>query len=92
MVELENVYITLKDGRSLSARVWLPDDTDSTPVPAILEFLPYRKRDGTAPRDESTYPVFARAGYAGISVSWRTGLPAFRGKRPAWQPDLFQGV
>ncbi len=61
MVELENVYITLKDGRSLSARVWLPDDTDSTPVPAILEFLPYRKRDGTAARDESTYPVFARA-------------------------------
>jgi predicted acyl esterase len=58
MVELENVYITLKDGRSLSARVWLSDDTDFTPVPAILEFLPYRKRDGTAARDESTYPVF----------------------------------
>src|SRR3546814_1386599 len=37
----------------------------------ILEFLPYRKRDGTAPRDESTYPVFAAAGYAGVRVDPR---------------------
>jgi putative CocE/NonD family hydrolase len=68
MPELENVYIALKDGRNLSARIWLPDDTDASPVPAILEFLPYRKRDGTAQRDESNYPVFARAGYAGVRV------------------------
>src|SRR3546814_20627210 len=30
-----------------------------------------RKRDGTAPRDESTYPVFAAAGYAGVRVDMR---------------------
>ena len=64
----ENVYIPLADGRQLSARLWMPEGTDKTPVPAILEYLPYRKRDGTAPRDESTYPTFATAGYAGVRV------------------------
>ena len=37
----------------------------------MLEYLPYRKRDGTAPRDESTYPVFAAAGIAGVRVDIR---------------------
>jgi putative CocE/NonD family hydrolase len=68
MIELENTYITLKDGRKLSARIWLPDDAQDNPGPANLEYLPYRKRDGTAARDESTYPVFAEAGYAGVRV------------------------
>ena len=66
--EIENLYIPLEDGRSLSARVWMPDGAEEDPVPAILEYLPYRKRDGTAPRDESTYPEFAAAGYAGVRV------------------------
>jgi predicted acyl esterase len=42
--------------------------TSKNPVPAILEYLPYRKRDDAAPRDESTYPSFAEAGYAGLRV------------------------
>ncbi|MFD2207065.1 CocE/NonD family hydrolase [Kiloniella antarctica] len=72
-VEWDNIWIPLADGRQLSARVWLPECADEnkgtlTSVPAIFEYLPYRKRDGTAPRDESTYPVFARAGYAGVRV------------------------
>lgn len=68
VIERENVYIPLGDGRRLSARIWLPADAEKTPVPAILEYLPYRKRDGTAPRDESNYPIFAEAGYAGVRV------------------------
>ncbi|NOD64895.1 CocE/NonD family hydrolase [Ruegeria sp. HKCCD6109] len=62
---IENVFIPMADGRNLAARIWLPV---SGPSPAILEYLPYRKRDGTAPRDESTHPVFARAGYACVRV------------------------
>lgn len=62
----ENEWIPLPDGRRLAARSWRP--VTKTPVPAILEYLPYRKRDGTAPRDETTHPVFARAGYACIRV------------------------
>ena len=65
---LENKWIPLSDGRRLAARIWMPDSASKTPLPAILEYLPYRKRDGTAQRDESTYPAFARAGYIGVRV------------------------
>ena len=65
---LENEWISLSDGRRLSARIWLPDSTGKKPAPAILEYLPYRKRDGTAQRDDSTYPHFAAAGYVGVRV------------------------
>ena len=41
------------------------------PGAAVLEFLPYRRRDSTAARDESTYPAFRRAGYAGVRVDMR---------------------
>ncbi|MGI9316050.1 MAG: CocE/NonD family hydrolase [bacterium] len=66
--EIDNLFIPLKDGRRLSARIWIPRETESNPVPAILEYLPYRKRDGTAQRDDSTYPMLAAAGYAGVRV------------------------
>ena len=65
---LENEWISLADGRRLAARIWLPDSANKKPAPAILEYLPYRKRDGTAQRDDSTYPQFAAAGYVGIRV------------------------
>ena len=68
---LENAVIPLRDGVKLYARIWLPEEAQQTPVPAVLEFLPYRRRDGTAARDESTYPVFAQSGYAGVRVDLR---------------------
>ena len=67
----EDVWITLKDGTRLATRIWMPEGAEKDPVPAVLEFLPYRKRDGTSPRDESTYPVFAEAGIAGVRVDIR---------------------
>lgn len=69
--EIDNTFIPLSDGTQLAARIWLPADADANPAPAILEYLPYRKRDGTTRRDESTYPVFAAAGYAGVRVDIR---------------------
>lgn len=42
---LENEWIPLPDGRRLAARIWMPKTAKKTPVPAILEYLPYRKRD-----------------------------------------------
>lgn len=63
---IENSWIALPDGRRLAARIWMP--AGAGPFPAILEYLPYRKRDGTAPRDKTTHPVFAAAGYACIRV------------------------
>ncbi|MDO9414655.1 CocE/NonD family hydrolase [Pararhizobium sp.] len=68
---IENQWITLADGTRLAARIWMPEGAEADPVPAVFEFLPYRKRDGTSPRDESTYPVFAAAGIAGVRVDIR---------------------
>ena len=45
--QLDPVWIPLGDGTRLAARIWLPEDAEENPVPAILEYLPYRKRDGT---------------------------------------------
>ena len=47
---IEHTLIPLKDGTMLAARIWLPADAEQNPVPAILEYLPYRKRDGAAAR------------------------------------------
>ncbi|WP_295316044.1 CocE/NonD family hydrolase [Roseobacter sp.] len=63
--------MTLSDGCRLSARVWRPVDAGDDPVPAILEYLPYRKRDGTCARDALTHPWFAARGYACIRVDIR---------------------
>ncbi|EEE37998.1 X-Pro dipeptidyl-peptidase family protein [Rhodobacteraceae bacterium KLH11] len=63
--------IIMPDGCRLSARVWRPVDATDAPVPAILEYLPYRKRDGTTARDALTHPWFAKRGYACIRVDMR---------------------
>jgi uncharacterized protein len=68
---IEHASIPLKDGAILAARIWLPDDADQSPVPAILEYLPYRKRDGTYERDALTHPYLAGHGYAGVRVDIR---------------------
>ena len=69
--EVETEWITLPDGTELAARLWLPLTAHDTPVPAVLEYLPYRRRDGTAARDESVYPDFATHGIAGVRVDLR---------------------
>jgi uncharacterized protein len=69
--EIENLFITLKDGTKLAARMWLPVDAQKNPVPALLEYLPYRKRDGTVVRDALTHPYMAGHGYACIRVDMR---------------------
>src|SRR5260221_13836907 len=69
--EIENLFIPLADGTRLAARIFLPEDAEARPVPAILEFLPYRKRDGTAERDALTHPYFAGHGYAAVRVDMR---------------------
>jgi len=67
--EVENEWIILSDGTRLAARLWLPE-TDE-PVPALLEYLPYRKTDGTAERDALRHPYFAGHGYASLRVDMR---------------------
>jgi putative CocE/NonD family hydrolase len=68
---IEHTLIPLKDGKRLAAKIWLPADAEHDPVPAILEYLPYRKRDGTYERDSLTHPYLAGHGYAGVRVDIR---------------------
>ena len=63
------IWIEMPDGVRLSATVWRP--VNAEPVPAILEFLPYRRMDGTAERDALTHPYFAGHGYACVRVDMR---------------------
>jgi uncharacterized protein len=69
--EVEYATIPLADGTALAARYWLPVDAEDNPVPAILEYIPYCTRDGTAARDEAMHPYFAGHGYAAIRVDMR---------------------
>jgi hypothetical protein len=63
------VWITLSDGTRLAARIWRPEHDGE--FPAILEYLPYRRRDGTAARDYLTHPYVAGHGYACVRVDMR---------------------
>lgn len=69
--EIEHTRLTLSDGCRLAARIWLPEDAETDPVPAVLEFLPYRKNDGTAVRDAKRQPYVAGHGYAAVRVDMR---------------------
>jgi uncharacterized protein len=69
--ELRHVWIPMSDGVRLAARIWLPVDAEDDPVPALLEYLPYRKNDDTAPRDTVHQPRFAAHGYAAVRVDLR---------------------
>lgn len=67
----ENVWIPMPDGARLAARIWMPENAKKAPVPALLEYIPYRKRDGSALRDSIIHPYFAGHGYACVRVDLR---------------------
>ncbi|OZM71120.1 peptidase S15 [Amycolatopsis antarctica] len=71
ITEEEHVWIPTAGGTRLAARIWRPTTSDQDPVPAILEFIPYRKRDGTAKRDSIHHPYLAGHGYAAVRVDLR---------------------
>lgn len=67
----ENVWIPMRDGVRLAAKIWRPVSSDDEPVPGILEYIPYRKRDLTAARDSIHHPYLAGHGYACVRVDLR---------------------
>jgi len=68
---LDHVPIPLEDGTRLAARIWLPEGAEDRPVPAILEYIPYRKNDLFAVNDEGRFGYFAAHGYAGVRLDIR---------------------
>jgi predicted acyl esterase len=37
---IRNLWIPMSDGTKLAARLWLPENADTNPVPAIIEYIP----------------------------------------------------
>ncbi len=68
---IENVWIPMPDGIRLAGRLWLPHGCEQEPVPAILEYIPYRKRDFTRLRDTAQHHYYAGHGYAALRVDLR---------------------
>ncbi len=66
---IENIWITLKDGTRLSSRIGFPQTNEK--LPAILEYISYRKNDGTRTRDEPMHGYFASNGYVVVRVDMR---------------------
>ncbi|HEX4062283.1 MAG TPA: CocE/NonD family hydrolase [Streptosporangiaceae bacterium] len=61
----------MSDGCRLAARIWLPAGAEHAPVPAIFEYVPYRKNDGLVLRDAPIHHYFAGYGYASVRVDMR---------------------
>ncbi len=68
---IEHTWIPVRDGTRLAARIWRPEGAEDEPVPAILEYIPYRKRDASRKRDQVTHPYLAARGYACVRVDIR---------------------
>ncbi|QOR38025.1 CocE/NonD family hydrolase [Billgrantia diversa] len=68
---LDSVWIPMADGIRLHARLWLPEGAVDDPVPAIVEYIPYRLQDGSARRDAIHHYYFAGHGYASLRVDLR---------------------
>src|SRR5690606_13974647 len=59
----------MRDGARLAARVWRP--VTDEPLPAVFEYIPYRKRDLTRERDSLNHPYLAGHGYVSVRVDMR---------------------
>ncbi|MFW5921533.1 MAG: CocE/NonD family hydrolase, partial [Polyangiales bacterium] len=68
---IEHADVPMSDGCRLSARIWLPRGARDAPVPAILEYIPYRKRDLKRERDAVIHCYFAQHGYAAVRIDLR---------------------
>ncbi len=51
---LEPIWVPMPDGTRLAGKLWLPETAFSgaAPVPVLLEYLPYRLRDGMRPQKQ----------------------------------------
>ncbi len=68
---LDPIWIPLSDGTRLAARIMLPSSASENAVPAVLEYLPYRRSDGTFRRDAVRHPYLAAHGIAAVRVDMR---------------------
>ena len=71
-VRMVAAWIPMKDGVRLAATLYMPDGAKAgEKFPALLEYLPYRKDDGTAAGDYPKHAYFAKRGYVSTRVDIR---------------------
>jgi uncharacterized protein len=71
-VQVVKTFIPMKDGVRLAVTLYMPDGHGAKQrFPALLEYLPYRKDDGTAVRDYGNHAYFAKRGFVGARVDIR---------------------
>ncbi len=70
---IENAWITMQDGAKLAARLFIPAAAmgGTKPAGSVLEYLPYRKRDGYRYRDDVAGAFLAKSGIALVRVDIR---------------------
>ena len=78
---IREARIPMRDGTALAATLYLPPDADTTPVPVVLEYLPYRKDDSVG-RNLELNSYLTRRGIAGARVDIR-GTGNSEGDLPA---------
>ena len=95
-IRMENGWIPMKDGVRLAVTLYMPDGGKAgEKFPAVLEYHPYRKDDGTAQRDYELYSYFVRRGYVCARVDIRgfgnsEGVPTGREYSEQEQLDALQ--
>src|SRR5579864_2941562 len=81
-VRMEQAWIPMKDGVRLAGTLYMTDGVKpGEKFPVLLEYLPYRKDDGTAAGDYPKHTYFARHGYVSVRVDIR-GFGASEGTPP----------
>jgi uncharacterized protein len=71
-IRMEDAWIPMKDGVRLAVRLYMPDGARAgEKFPAVLEYHPYRKDDGTAASDYTLFSYFVRRGYVCARVDIR---------------------
>lgn len=80
----DHLWIPMPDGIRLAARLWMPERAGARPVPAIFEYIPYRKADMVRARDERNHPWLAARGYACLRVDMRGS-----GDSEGLMPDMY---
>ena len=68
---IDNVWIPLADGCKLAAKIFKPVSLSNKKIPAILEYIPYRKNDYTSVQDYAVHKYFAGHGYVSVRVDMR---------------------
>jgi uncharacterized protein len=95
-IRMEDAWIPMKDGVRLAVRLYMPDGARAgDKFPAVLEYHPYRKDDGTAASDYTLFSYFVRRGYVCARVDIRgfgssEGVPTDREYSEQEQLDALQ--